>query len=29
MYEQIRSERRGEVQLITLSRPERLNAWTF
>src|SRR3954454_14426709 len=27
-YEQIRSERRGEVQLITLSRPERLNAWT-
>lgn len=27
-YEQIRSERRGEVQLITLHRPERLNAWT-
>src|SRR3954467_10483867 len=27
-YEQIRSERRGEVQLVTLSRPERLNAWT-
>ena len=28
MYEQIRSERRGEVQLITLDRPDRLNAWT-
>jgi len=28
MYEQIRSERRGEVQLVTLDRPERLNAWT-
>jgi enoyl-CoA hydratase/carnithine racemase len=28
MYEQIRSERRGEVQLVTLARPERLNAWT-
>jgi enoyl-CoA hydratase/carnithine racemase len=27
-YEQIRSERRGEVQLVTLTRPERLNAWT-
>jgi enoyl-CoA hydratase/carnithine racemase len=27
-YEQIRSERRGEVQLVTLDRPERLNAWT-
>ncbi|HEY2812897.1 MAG TPA: enoyl-CoA hydratase-related protein [Acidimicrobiales bacterium] len=27
-YEQIRSERRGEVQLLTLDRPERLNAWT-
>ncbi|MEY2451042.1 MAG: hypothetical protein QOD92_616 [Acidimicrobiaceae bacterium] len=27
-YEQIHSERRGEVQLVTLSRPERLNAWT-
>jgi enoyl-CoA hydratase/carnithine racemase len=27
-YEQIRSERRGEVQLVTLNRPERLNAWT-
>src|SRR5438874_6315981 len=28
MYEQIRSERRGEVQLVTLDRPDRLNAWT-
>src|SRR3954468_10121796 len=27
-YEQIRSERRGEVQLVTLNRPDRLNAWT-
>jgi enoyl-CoA hydratase/carnithine racemase len=27
-YEQIRSERRGEVALVTLNRPERLNAWT-
>ena len=27
-YEQIRSEQRGEVQLLTLGRPERLNAWT-
>jgi enoyl-CoA hydratase/carnithine racemase len=27
-YEQIRSERQGEVQLVTLNRPERLNAWT-
>jgi enoyl-CoA hydratase/carnithine racemase len=27
-YEQIRSETRGEVQLVTLDRPERLNAWT-
>jgi enoyl-CoA hydratase/carnithine racemase len=27
-YEQIRSEQRGEVQLITLDRPHRLNAWT-
>jgi enoyl-CoA hydratase/carnithine racemase len=27
-YDQIRSQRRGEVQLITLDRPERLNAWT-
>jgi enoyl-CoA hydratase/carnithine racemase len=27
-YEQIRSERRGEVQLVTLDRPDRLNAWT-
>ena len=27
-YEQIRSERRGEVALVTLDRPERLNAWT-
>src|SRR5437899_514279 len=28
MYEQICSERRGEVQLVTLDRPDRLNAWT-
>src|SRR6476469_8320616 len=27
-YEQIRSERRGEVQLLTIDRPDRLNAWT-
>ena len=27
-YEQIRSEQRGEVRLVTLNRPERLNAWT-
>jgi enoyl-CoA hydratase/carnithine racemase len=27
-YEQIRSERQGEVQVLTLNRPERLNAWT-
>ena len=27
-YEQIRSERRGDVQLVTLNRPDRLNAWT-
>jgi enoyl-CoA hydratase/carnithine racemase len=27
-YEQIRSERQGEVQLLTLNRPDRLNAWT-
>src|SRR4051794_28273100 len=27
-YEQIRSERRGEVQLVTLNRPQRLNACT-
>jgi enoyl-CoA hydratase/carnithine racemase len=27
-YEQVRTERRGEVQLVTLHRPERLNAWT-
>src|SRR4051794_11915912 len=27
-YEQIRSERRGEGQLVTLHRPDRLNAWT-
>jgi enoyl-CoA hydratase/carnithine racemase len=27
-YEQIRSEQRGEVQLLTLDRPDRLNAWT-
>lgn len=27
-HEQIRSERRGEVQLVTLNRPDRLNAWT-
>ena len=27
-YEQIEVERRGDVALLTLSRPERLNAWT-
>src|SRR3954463_14882271 len=27
-YEQIRSERRGDVELVTLNRPDRLNAWT-
>ena len=27
-YEQIKLERRGEVALVTLNRPERLNAWT-
>ena len=27
-YDQIRVERRGEVALVTLDRPERLNAWT-
>jgi enoyl-CoA hydratase/carnithine racemase len=27
-YNQIKSEARGEVQLLTLNRPERLNAWT-
>jgi len=27
-YEQIRSERQGEVQVLTLDRPDRLNAWT-
>ena len=27
-YEQITVERRGEVSLVTLNRPERLNAWT-
>ena len=27
-YEQIRSETRDSVQLVTLDRPERLNAWT-
>lgn len=27
-YEQIRSEARGEITLLTLNRPERLNAWT-
>ena len=28
-YEQILREQRGEVVLLTLHRPERLNAWTF
>ena len=28
-YEQILREQRGEVVLLTLNRPERLNAWTF
>jgi 2-(1,2-epoxy-1,2-dihydrophenyl)acetyl-CoA isomerase len=28
-YEQILVERRGRVELITLNRPERLNAWTW
>ena len=27
-YEQILSEQRGDVLLLTLNRPERLNAWT-
>jgi enoyl-CoA hydratase/carnithine racemase len=27
-YEQIRSEPKGEMQLLTLNRPDRLNAWT-
>ncbi|MCX5739187.1 MAG: enoyl-CoA hydratase-related protein, partial [Proteobacteria bacterium] len=27
-YEQITVERREEVSLVTLNRPERLNAWT-
>lgn len=27
-YEQIRAERRGAVALLTLNRPEKLNAWT-
>jgi enoyl-CoA hydratase/carnithine racemase len=27
-YEQIHSEREGEVQVLTLDRPDRLNAWT-
>ncbi len=27
-YETIRTERRGEVLLVTLNRPDRLNAWT-
>lgn len=28
-YEQIQVERRGPVQLVTLHRPERMNAWTW
>lgn len=28
MYEQIRADRRGRVLVLTLHRPERLNAWT-
>lgn len=28
MHSQIRTEQRGPVQLVTLDRPERLNAWT-
>ena len=28
-YEQILREQRGEVVLLTLNRPDRLNAWTF
>ena len=27
-YEQIRTERRGDVMLLLLNRPDRLNAWT-
>jgi len=27
-YEQIKSEQRGEILLLTLNRPDRLNAWT-
>ena len=28
-YETITTELRGEVLLITLNRPDRLNAWTY
>ena len=28
-YQQIRIERRGPVQLVTLYRPDRMNAWTY
>ena len=28
-YEQIKAERQGEVMVLTLNRPDRLNAWTY